>query len=98
MSDCLSSVVIMLLRFACSRVEKYGPVFKAHVYGFPVVVLTDFASRDIVAEGAHKTVGQFFPPAFLMLTGGSSEGSGVVKMSFKKDTHQKMVVPVAASY
>ena len=71
--------------------QKYGPVFKAHVYGMPVVVLTDFAARDIVAEGAHKTVTQYFPPSFLELTGGSREGSGVVKMSFQKDTHQKMV-------
>ena len=71
--------------------QKYGPVFKSHVYGMPVVVLTDFAARDIVAEGAHKTVTQYFPPSFLELTGGSREGSGVVKMSFQKDTHQKMV-------
>lgn len=61
------------------------------MYGMPVVVLTDFAARDITAEGAHKTVAQFFPPTFLELTGGSKDGSGIVRMSFQKESHQKMV-------
>ena len=54
----------MLMLMMLHRVEKYGRVFKTHLFGYPGYVLTDFAAIETIYTSVHKTTEQFQPDSF----------------------------------